>query len=285
MSFSVMTIVRGRRNHLWNQGRSITESHRKPDQWIIVGMNQDVDPPSIPGVEVVIDRVDGDGERLPLAEARNRAADRCSTETMVFLDVDCIASPTLFPTMVDTVQQAGGLWMGDVRYLPKGATTDHWTMNDLMPLSVRHPLQPKLITNRQPSQDYHLFWSLCFGISRYDFETIGGFDTGYEGYGGEDTDFAFTARRAGVPFGFVAAVAYHQHHPVCKPPLNHFSQIVSNAERFRRKWNVWPMESWLDAFAQRDLIRFDPGSDQIDVLRCPSKHEVAAAVIDSPAGF
>ncbi len=40
-------------------------------------------------------------------------------------------------------------------------------------------------------------------------------DTGYVGYGGEETDFAWRLEAAGIPMAWVGgAVAYHQHHAV-----------------------------------------------------------------------
>ncbi|WP_425466922.1 galactosyltransferase-related protein [Rarobacter faecitabidus] len=39
---------------------------------------------------------------------------------------------------------------------------------------------------------YDLFWSLTFALSSATWQRIGGFDEGYCGYGGEDTDFAST---------------------------------------------------------------------------------------------
>ncbi|WP_409241961.1 glycosyltransferase family 2 protein, partial [Caballeronia sp. INML3] len=40
-----------------------------------------------------------------------------------------------------------------------------------------------------------MFWSLNFACHLNTFEQIGGFDDAYTGYGGEDTDFAFRAKR------------------------------------------------------------------------------------------
>ena len=75
-------------------------------------------------------------------------------------------------------------------------------------------------------------WSLCFAIGRTQFEKIGGFDTHYVGYGAEDTDFAFMARELNIEFYLTCDVIYHQQHSVYRPPLNHLSSIVVNANAF-----------------------------------------------------
>ncbi|MDO9396736.1 MAG: glycosyltransferase family 2 protein, partial [Herbiconiux sp.] len=75
---------------------------------------------------------------------------------------------------------------------------------------------------------------------------------------GEDTDFAFAAREAGVELAWVgSARAYHQHHPVQSPPVDHLDDIVRNATVFHERWGTWPMGGWLDAFEQRGLVHRD----------------------------
>ncbi len=283
MSISVLTIVRGRQTHLENQLKGLLQSQVMPAQWIVVGMDQEVSVPMTDRLPVRTDRVNGDGESLPLAKARNRAAAICKTEQMIFLDVDCIPSPTMIGTFQAALTDDERLWMGNAKYLPADATSDRWFLDDLASVAVDHPLQPKLESgHRRPSDQYEMFWSLCFAITQAMFDRIGGFDETFGGYGGEDTDFAFTARQAGVPFGFLGATAFHQHHVVCQPPLNHFHEILSNASHFHQKWNVWPMLSWLDAFQSAGLVEYDPRADQWRVLREPSDDEIRSAQTLTP---
>jgi len=287
MKIDALTIVRGRQTHLLNQARGWSESEPKPDRWIIVGMDQDVSPPgNDAGIPVVTDRVDGDGNTLPLSRARNRAASLSKADVLLFMDVDCIASPRMLSAFSDALRKEDRLWMGSPRYLPPGGSDGAWTMHELQRLAIAHPIQPKLFDGqRMPSTQYEKFWSLCFALRADTFDRIGGFHESFSGYGAEDTDFAFAARHIGVPFGFVSAIAYHQHHAVCKPPLNHFDAIVCNAIQFHRRWNVWPMVSWLNAFAERGLIRFDPAIDRLEVLVHPSEQEIEAVTVLTPAGF
>ena len=59
------------------------------------------------------------------------------------------------------------------------------------------------------SHPYELFWSLCFGIRKKTFIKLGGFDTRFEGYGGEDTNFSFTARSQNLPLYKISVLTYH----------------------------------------------------------------------------
>ncbi|TWT93611.1 glycosyltransferase family 2 protein [Neorhodopirellula pilleata] len=287
MKISALTIVRGRQKHLENQWRGWLRSDIKPHRWIIVGMNQEVVVPGHdPSVEILTDQVIARGESLPLASARNVAANLCETDAMVFLDVDCIPSPSMLTHFAQAIHNENRLWMGSPRYLPRGATDGDWTFEGLDQSGIRHPIQPSLTRGELRSSDeYEKFWSLCFGVSKETYQRIGGFDESFAGYGAEDTDFAFATRQADVPFGFVGAVAYHQHHAVCKPPLNHFDAIVRNAVQFRRRWNAWPMQGWLDAFANLGMIRYVPDSDELQVLTHPTKQQVEQATVMTPAGF
>ena len=88
------------------------------------------------------------------------------------------------------------------------------------------------------------------------WQRVGGFDETYTGYGGEDTDFGQRARAAGLDLQWVGgADAYHQHHPVSDPPVEHLDDILRNGRRFADRWGFWPMEGWLRAFAERGLVR------------------------------
>ena len=84
------------------------------------------------------------------------------------------------------------------------------------------------------------------------------FDERYEGYGGEDTDFGFRLRDAGVPLVWVGgAHAYHQYHPTSVPPWQHLDDILRNGRHFAQRWGRWPMTGWLDAFERAGAIRCD----------------------------
>lgn len=70
-------------------------------------------------------------------------------------------------------------------------------------------------------------------------------------------------------------LAFHQHHAVHKPPLQHFDSILRNAALFRNKWGEWCMDYWLDAFEKAGYIA--RSGDRIECLRRPSAAEIAEA--------
>ncbi|MEV3903632.1 galactosyltransferase-related protein [Mycobacterium sp. NPDC050551] len=256
---AVVTVVHGRHHHLRAQNAGLARSDARPDVRCVVAMAD----PAIAAIagdraEVVDCPVPGAG--LPLAAARNAGAERAlsrGAELLIFLDVDCIPGPSLVGRYVEAHRTLGAaaLLSGPVTYLPP-AGPNGYPLDTLDELTRPHPARPSPPVGalvRAP--DHDLFWSLSFAVSADTWGRIGGFCEEYVGYGGEDTDFAAVARRHGIPLVWVGgAHAYHQHHPVSDPPVEHLAEIVDNARVFRSRWNRWPMPGWLDAFERMELI-------------------------------
>lgn len=279
---SVVTLVSGREGHLGALIRGLERSRRPPAELIVVRMNG-WRPESPPWTDLDLRFVDAarPGGKLPLAAARNAGARAARSESLVFLDVDCIPSPSLSAAYGDGLAGFDGILMGEVRYLPPGAGDRFRATGDFSGIEeagTAHPVRetPPLAGVRRTTR-YEVFWSLSFAVRRATFlERVGGFDEGYAGYGAEDTDFAFRARRAGVPLGWVGgAAAFHQHHETCDPPLHHLEDIVANARLFRGLWGAWPMGGWLAAFARMGLVGWE--DDRLTLLRLPTPEEVSSA--------
>ena len=283
---SVLTIVHQRARHLQNLIRGLNQSTRLPDELVIIHMNEDGSY-ALPETGYALRRtsLQSIATAIPLAQARNRAVAEAKGNLLVFLDVDCIPEKKLLEKYERAAKQFTGLLMGDVHYLPAGAIEGNWTYEQLCTRAQAHPRRPVVTQLVQPEARYELFWTLNFALHRTTFEQLGGLDEQYQGYGAEDTDLAFTARRLGIPFALCSARAYHQHHPVYRPPVQHFSDIVVNARRFYAKWQQWPMDGWLRAFAERGLISWDQETTKIEVLRPPTKQETQEAYYKAPAGF
>ena len=72
---------------------------------------------------------------------------------------------------------------------------------------------------------------------------------------GEDTDLGMVARREGVDLVWVGgAHAYHQHHPVSSPPVEHLDDILRNGALFAERWGEWPMSGWIDGFVDAGAV-------------------------------
>ena len=101
---------------------------------------------------------------------------------------------------------------------------------------------------------------LNFAVRAATWERLGGFDTGYRGYGAEDTDLGLRARRLGIPAAVGrrrrACTTSGTRRPASIPTAR--AEIVANARRFHERWGTWPMTGWLDELAAAGAVRFDP---------------------------
>lgn len=264
----VVTPLAGRHDHLRRQHASLAAGSRRPDAVVLASMGDDevagvVARGPLADVCTVVDAGSCSGVGLPIARARNLGAQTAfdlGADLLVFLDVDCMASPFLVERYVEVHSQHAGadLLCGPVHYLdPPGA--EGYTAADLAS-SRPHPGRPAPAGSAvEEATDLTLFWSLSFAVDRPTWESIGGFDEGYRGYGGEDTDFGQRARVAEVGMWWIGgATAYHQWHPVSEPPVEHLADIVRNANRFLAIWGWAPMGGWLESFDRLGLARREP---------------------------
>ncbi|GLK54577.1 GT2 family glycosyltransferase [Methylopila capsulata] len=250
---SVLTLARNRTPHLLNLLEGLRRSDRRPHELVVVDMNDSALalPPAPFPVRVarLPDRT------LPLAGARNRAARLATGCRLLFLDADCIPSAGLVDAIETALDETDALICPEALYLGPDDARGPWTEGALRAAGRAHPVRPFPAEGLRPELNPGLFWSLAFGVRRATFEALGGFDETFVGYGGEDTDFGLTAQAAGTPLLFLGgAPAFHQHHPVSDPPIEHLADIVRNAELFHAKWRRWPMEGWLAAFEAMGLV-------------------------------
>lgn len=256
MSTAVVTVVHGRHRHLENQLAGLRNSAVAPDRHIVVSMG-DPDIRGLVGDAATVVEMKRSGGALPLAAARNlgaRTAFENGCDNLIFLDVDCIPGDMLVGRYRRALtDRQRTIACGPVTYLPAMTTIP---VDDLGRLTRPHPARPDPPDETLlDATNYDLFWSLSFAVTRTTWDAVGGFCEDYVGYGGEDTDFAWTARRAGANMVWVGgAHAYHQNHPVSSPPVEHLADIVTNSRVFRARWGRWPMSGWLDEFERRGLI-------------------------------
>ena len=278
MPTSALTLVRGREQHLRFLLEGLTHQDRRPDELVIAWM-QDERPSDFADLPFSICHIHVPGTDLPLAEARNRAAEAATGDCLVFLDVDCIPSPGLVDAYQQAVAQADGLFLGEVFYLSRGALDHGLDFERLDRTGVPHPSKPTMPSRgMEPEPDHGQLWGLSFALRRETYFAVGGMDAGFSGYGGEETDFAERLAKADVPFFWVAgARAYHQHHPVHVPPLNHFEAILRNAQRFYDRHRRWCMEYWLGQMTEAGFINWSPERDAITILAVPTPGEIDAA--------
>ena len=265
--FSIVTIVKGRRKQLENLLQSVKSSTVLPSDIQIVFMDDPRGTFFPDGLNVKIHQLNSSQE-LPLAAARNFGINATQTENIVFIDVDCIVSPTLFESLLGSLEDHK-IISAYPKYLP--TVPDEVNYKDIENQAVAHPSRENIPAGKPV--DHLQFWSLIFAVTKNTFNKIGGFDETFAGYGAEDTDFAMSFHRKGIEHIFAADFILHQYHDKYDPPLNYFDSIIANARRYHQKWNVLPMQKWLRAFENLGLIKISE-NQEIQVLSKPSEVQI-----------
>lgn len=261
----VATLAWYRRSHLERQARAVARAG--VDDYAIIDLGGP--PIDADGRIVAWDEPIAPDVALPLAAARNRAVRELDTDVVVLLDVDVIPGPDTIERyrqcFDDVTEPHRTVVIGPVGYLAADADPDR-PVAELVDEATVQPGRPRPGRGVSTWRPWETFWSLSFATTRHGFHHVGGFDERYVGYGGEDTDFAFTARAVGMELVAAhGAVGVHQFHPVSSPPTEHVADIVANARRFRDKWGIWPMRGWLEAFAERGAVRWSPAEGRLEM--------------------
>lgn len=274
MKISVCTLAHGREDHLRNLVSGLNHSRRPPCELVVAVMQDnryDLPSTSFPVRQVLLG-----SKGICLAEARNTAAERARGELLIFLDVDCIPATGLIEDYAAASAFNEGVLMGEVGYLPQGATEQGIDYARFERLAVTHHDRagpPRGMVGH--CGDYRCFWSLNFALPAATFRDLGGFDPRYVGYGGEDTDFGRTIAAHDVPLWWArGAKAYHQYHKHHMPPVHHLDSVVANAQIFAEKWGEPTMQHWLRAFRLMGLIEPDGNGGWIK-LREPGEAHFA----------
>lgn len=261
---AVVTVAHGRHDHLRRQ-RHMLEQLVPAVTHVVVAM-QDEAIAAVCGESgsALVLHDPGDPRGLPLARARNTGADAAlaaGAEVLIFLDVDCLPGPDLVSAYLRAAERLPQtLLSGPVTYLPETAQVPD-EVAGLPALTSPHPARPAPPPgDLLPGADPRLFWSLSAAVTAQTWRRLGGFHEGYVGYGAEDTDLGMTARAADLDHAWVGgAHAYHQYHPVSRPPVEHLDDILRNARLFHDRWQEWPMQGWLTQFEELGLLTWAGG--------------------------
>jgi GT2 family glycosyltransferase len=290
MDLSVCTLVRDRNRYLPALLDALARQTVRPRELIVAVAGGQDPAPLLREAPLPVRQIDlvAPDDRIPYAEARNAAAAAAQGEALVFLDADCLPAASFTASVTSALGPHDALCIGQVYYLPPDVPDEALRDEEALREAGRaHPARPEPPeTGSAASRRYEMAWGLCMALRTATFFRLGGFDTRYDGYAGEDTDLAFTCRAAGVPLRVVAgADVFHQHHDVFEPPIHQLRATLANAQAFHDKWGRWPMEGWLQGFADAGLVRWHPGAERATLLREPTRAEVERARRRTAAPF
>lgn len=280
MSISLLTLVRNRTAYLHGLLAALAEAPDPPAEVVVAVCGGDDPRSDAPATPFPVRFLDVEsGERIAYSPARNACARAATSDHLLFLDADCVPLPGALRAFDAALAAEDAVAIGEVLYLPPTFELDPHDVEATVAAGRPHPARPRPPAAGWTRSDrYDLVWGLSIAVRRSTFLDLGGFDEGYGGYAGEDTDFAEAAKRAGVPLVVVAGAAVaHRHHDVFEPPVQQLAATVANAQRFRDKWGWWPMGGWLEGFADIGLVEWTPDAERARVVREPTEAEIETA--------
>tara|TARA_Y100000766_G_scaffold85395_1_gene72537 strand:+ start:9860 stop:10708 length:849 start_codon:yes stop_codon:yes gene_type:complete len=275
--FSVVTIVKGRHQQLANLIHSIENSTLRPTDMVVVWMDEKNSHNVTPSTSFLNKNVYMQSIGLPLAKARNTGVKNAQQNNVIFIDVDCICSPTLFENLLTKLTHKLVV-SAKAKYLPYVPCNGNYEL--LVEEAVDHPKRKNLPINE--NVDFLTFWSLIFAINKRDFNKVNGFDEQFIGYGAEDTDFAMQCKVNNIKLNYIDDWVLHQYHDKFTPPINYAEDICNNANTFAKKWQFLPMFGWLKKMAVMDIVKIDEKSHSVKFLKKPTRDEIEACRSTSP---
>ena len=270
--FSIVTIVKRRTQQLSNLISSIERSTLLPKEMVIVWMAPPSDESLLSSENFPIVHRFAASDELPIPKARNRGFDTCKTDKFIYLDVDCICPESLLEDLVRSLA-IGKVVTANVCQLDKKA-------EDISESYVQQLALPQATAAEKVP--FVQFDTNIFGITRKDYERVGGFDLDYHGFGIGDLDFAARCSQAGLYLVNTGRHVFKQFHAHYNPPVNHLCDIVSNAEVFKQKWGAYPSCDLFARFAELGLINADYEESGMRVVRLVTDEELATYLVKEP---
>ncbi|QCZ94828.1 glycosyltransferase family 2 protein [Salinimonas iocasae] len=276
-SFSVVTIVKGRTRQLRNLIRSLEHSNVLPAEVVVVWMASPCEDSLITSQHFPIHHKFVAHDTLPIPKARNKGFLGAHYDKAVYLDVDCICSADMLEHIVQSVIP-GRVVTTQIKYLE--VLPEHVDYKTLAKDAIDCPYTPEQPLNQPIS--FRAFHTTSFALYINDFENVGGFDESYCGFGVGDVDFAARCEAKGMHLFMLPDKILRQFHPRVDPPINHLSDIVNNAEIFKRKWGQYPVKHWLTEFAKEGFIYEEYPTRGLRVRRLPTQDEIHAHMTTRP---
>lgn len=267
--FSIVTIVKRRTQQLSNLISSLERSAIQPKEMVIVWMAPPSDESLLSSEQFPIVHRFAASDELPIPKARNRGFDTCKTDKFIYLDVDCICPENLLGDMVKALAVGKVVTANLSQLEQKVDSIDERYLQSLVAPNVTAAEKVPFIN----------FDTNIFGITRKDYERVGGFDLDYNGFGIGDLDFAARCSKAGLYLLNTGRYVYKQFHAHYNPPVNHLCDIVANAEIFKQKWGAYPTCEMFSQFAELGLINSNYDQEGMRVTRLVTDEELARYLV------
>ncbi len=152
------------------------------------------------------------------AKNRNRGFEKAAGEWLIFIDGDMVPGPDFIESYLSAWEAfPNGVSLGSYEH-PAEWKSSRW--HRYLESRGRLGMAPGA---RVPGK---YFTSGNFSIKKTTLECLGGFDTSFEGWGGEDTDFGLRLEAKNIPLNFIPKAFCLHYHKKGLP------EVINEYERF-----------------------------------------------------
>jgi glycosyltransferase involved in cell wall biosynthesis len=199
-------------------------------------------------------------ENAGRSQARNTGLAAAESEIVVFLDADIVVCDDFLRLYLEAQQKRPGVYMGEIFNLRNYEMEEirrcvQGEVDGLKAMSEEDSLYNLCRLYHRWSGTDEIAWVCTTGanisVPRDKAREIGGFDTGFDGWGPEDVEFAFRLAQAGVPlYSLGAAYCFH----LDKRNNDHLDMesVVKNLRYFYKKHKHPEIRAYM-AYATGDL--------------------------------
>ena len=159
----------------------------------------------LPETEICIG--ESDSELFSRAQAINNAASKSTRDVFIIADADLFYEPAILNTSVKLLNEYN--WVVPyykINYLSLESTAK------LLVTVPSWPLEVQVDSTQINLVDDGITGGICI-VSRKNFEYIGGYDTRFKGWGGEDDAFGFAMNTLCGPYKRLDSKIFHLWHP------------------------------------------------------------------------
>lgn len=269
-SVSVVTIVKNRTPQLEKLIEQLENSTLTPDELVVVWMASPSDYSLLTSDKFNIVHKFVAGDDLPIAQARNRGMAAVNSELIAYVAVDALISH-------DALMQGVRKWQPRtvVTSQPRQVSDEDFRKGyvHIMSQTRLHHINSKETHHGMLSHDSGC--ATLFFIHKEDFETTGGFDERYTGFGLNDEDFFSQCRELGFAITRLPSDTFVRANPNARCPLHHLLDFCCNAQQFRQKWGRYPRHQTLREYAMAGYINDDFETAGLHIQRLPDNPKKA----------
>lgn len=185
------------------------------------------------------------------ARSRNRGVQQAKNDYLVFLDGDHIVEPSLLRNYNNyfDIKKPRNCVLGTRRLTSPSSRKsvisdiiDNGKMSPRAKINYSDDIRSRMLKKLEImsiemlSARWHLFWSCNFSIAKDLYNSVGGFDENFLGWGLEDSELGYRLQNENVPFELIDNYVWHISEPDINLNKKKYASWINNVSYFFKKY-------------------------------------------------